>query len=63
MFLKEEEVAVFLSGDEAVDDHGAACGDGFLYGGAAAFADDDVVGHEEVGHFCGPVNQVDAVHV
>ncbi len=52
--LEEFEVSLFLAGDEVVDEHGAAGGDCFVDGGAAGFADDEMVLAEEAGHFPGP---------
>ena len=42
-FFKELEVAFFLTGDEVVDEHRTAGGDGFVDGGSACFSDDEVV--------------------
>lgn len=52
--LEELEVSLFLAGDDVVDEHGASGGDGFVGGGSAGFADDEVVLVEELGDFFGP---------
>ena len=52
--FEEVEVAFFLAGDEVVDEHGAARGEGFVDSGASGLADDEVVGAEEFGDFLSP---------
>lgn len=61
--LEEVEVSFFLSGDEVVDEHGAAGGEGFVDGGAAGFADDEVVAAEEFGDFFRPALDLHAAGV
>jgi hypothetical protein len=46
-----------------VDEHGAACGDGFVDGGTAGFADDEVVVGEEGRDFFCPAEEADAAWV
>ena len=61
--FEELEVALFLTGDEVMDEDGAAGGKGFMDGGAASLADDEVVVAEEFGDFFGPTADVDAAGV
>jgi len=58
---QESEVALFLAGDEVVDEHGAGSGEGFVDGGAACFSYDEVVAGEEFGDFSGPPFDGDAL--
>lgn len=54
-------VAFLLAGHDLVDQHGALAGDGLLDGGTAGFADDDVMGADELGHAAGPADDFDAI--
>ena len=54
-------VAFLLSGDDLVDNHRAARGDGFLNGRAAGFADDEVMAHHEFRHLVRPAEHLHAV--
>ena len=56
-------VAFLLPGNDLVDNHRAARGDGFLHGRAAGFADDQVVRHHQFGHLVRPAEDADAVGV
>jgi len=47
-------VALLLAGDDLVDDHGAARGDGLLRGGSPGLAHHDVVGHQQARDLVGP---------
>ena len=51
-------IALLLAGDDLVDEHRAARGDGLLGGGAAGLADDHVVGHQQPGNLVGPAEDV-----
>ena len=57
----EFRVAFLLAGDDLVDNHRAARGDGFLHDRAAGFADDQVMGHHQFGHLVRPAEDADAV--
>lgn len=61
--FKKVEVALLLAGDEVVDEHGAACGECLVDGGAAGFADDEVVVTEEFGDLLRPAFDLDAAGV
>ena len=54
-------VAFLLAGDDLVDNHRAARGDGFLNGRAAGLADDEVVAHHQFGHLVRPAEHLHAV--
>jgi hypothetical protein len=57
--LEEAEVSFFLTGDEVVDEHRAAGGDGFVDGGSAGFTNGEVVGVEELRDSAGPADETD----
>lgn len=61
--FKEGEISFLLAGNEVVDDHGAVGGDGFVDGGTAGLADDEVVAGEELRDFAGPADEADAAGV
>ena len=61
--FEEPEISLFLAGNEVVDEHRAARGDGFVDGGSAGFADDEVMAVEELGNAAGPANESDAARV
>jgi hypothetical protein len=54
-------VAFLLPGDDLVDNHRAARGDGFLNGRAAGFADDEMMAHHEFRHLVRPAEHLHAV--
>jgi hypothetical protein len=47
--VEEFDVAFLLAGHDVVNEHGALCGDGFVHGGSAGFANDEVVGERSSG--------------
>jgi len=52
--LEEAEIPLLLAGNEVVDEHGAAGGDGLVDGGSASLTDDEVVLVEELRDFSRP---------
>lgn len=56
---EEFGVAFFLAGDDVVDDGWAGGGECFVEDGAAGFADDEVVGLQEVWDAVGPAEDVE----
>ena len=56
-------VAFLLAGNDLVDDHRAARGDGFLHGRAARLADDQMMRQHQFGHLIRPAEHAHAVGV
>ena len=54
-------IALLLAGNDLVDNHRAAGGDGLLNRRAAGFADDEVMAHQQLRHLVGPAENVHAV--
>ena len=57
----EPGVAFLLPGDDLVDDHGAAGGNGFLDHGSAGLRDKQVMRHEQARHLVSPAIDPDPV--
>lgn len=62
-FAEEFEVSLFLTGDEVMDEHGSAGGEGFVDGSSSGFSDDEVVGGEKLWDALGPPEDFDAAGV
>ena len=54
-------VAFFLAGNDVIDDGRGACSEDFMEDGAAGFADDEIVGAQEVGHLVSPTDEGEPV--
>ena len=61
VFGDQSRIAFLLAGDDLVDDHRAARGDGFLHASAAGFADDEVAAQHQLRHLVGPAEDAHAV--
>ena len=61
--FEQPEVSLLLAGDEVVDEHRAAGGDGLMHGGSAGLADDEVVAVEELRDPARPADEADAAGV
>ena len=61
--FEQLEVSLLLAGNEVMDEHRAAGGDGLVHGGAAGLADDEVVVVEKLRHLAGPADEPDAAGI
>ena len=54
-------VAFFLAGNDVIDDGRGACSEDFMEDSASGFADDEIVGAQEVGHLVSPTDKCEPV--